>query len=124
LSQQHGSPSISSSSSSSSHHGSVISSSWHGPHPQQSGTFGSELTSSSTPVTLGRSHSAVMATGSTGTHSFDTTSSTLSRSSGGHMSTTVAPPPNVSVTAVSSRPSDKVEPINGSLFAVIFLNIL
>ncbi|XP_023725155.1 E3 ubiquitin-protein ligase SH3RF1 isoform X2 [Cryptotermes secundus] len=107
LSHQHGSPSISSSSSL--HHGSAISSSWHGQHPQQSGTFGSELTSSSTPVTLGRSHSAVMATGSTATHSFDTTSSTLGRSSGGHMSTTVAPPPNVSVTAMSSRPSDKAK---------------
>jgi hypothetical protein len=108
LSQHHGSTSVSSSS----HHGSVISSSWHGQQPQQSGTLGSDLTSNSTPVALGRSHSAVMTTGSTATHSLDATASTLGRNTGGqglvHMSTTVAPPPNVSVTAVTSRSSDKV----------------
>jgi hypothetical protein len=109
LSQHHGSTSVSPSS----YHGSVISSSWHGQQPQQSGTLGSDVTSNSTPVALGRSHSAVMATGSAATHSFDATASTLGRNTGGqglvvHMSTTVAPPPNVSVTAVSSRSSDKV----------------
>jgi hypothetical protein len=49
-----------------------------------------------------------MASGGAVTHSFDTAASTLGRSSGGHLSTTVAPPPNVSVMAVSSRPADKV----------------
>ncbi|XP_021937575.1 E3 ubiquitin-protein ligase SH3RF1 isoform X2 [Zootermopsis nevadensis] len=109
LSQHHGSTSVSPSS----HHGSVISSSWHGQQPQQPGTLGLDLTSNSAPVTLGRSHSAVMATGSTASHGFDASVSTLGRSAVGqglvHMSTTVAPPPNVSVTAVSSRSSDKAK---------------
>ena len=110
----HSSPSVSvshhhgSTSASLSHHGSVISSSWHGQQPQPSSTLGSDPSSNSTPVALGRSHSAVMASGGAVTHSFDTAASTLGRSSGGHLSTTVAPPPNVSVTAVSSRPVDKV----------------
>ena len=71
-----------------------------------------EVTPSTGPVALGRSHSAVMSTGSTPTHSVDTTSGTLGRSAGsqlmGHVSTAVTPPPNVSVSAVSSRSSDKV----------------
>ena len=110
----HSSPSVTlshhhvSTSASSSVHGSVISSSWHGQQPQPASTLGSEPASNPTPVALGRSHSAVMASGSAVTHSFDTAAGTLGRSSGGHLSTTVAPPPNVSVTAVSSRPADKV----------------
>ena len=99
----HGSPSISVSQ----HHG--VSSSWHG---QQPATLVSDVAPSPAPVALGRSHSAVMSTSSTPTHTADTTSSTLGRSSGNqlltHVSTAVTPPPNVSVTAVTSRSTEKV----------------
>ncbi|PSN37671.1 hypothetical protein C0J52_05611 [Blattella germanica] len=108
VSQHHGLTPVSSA-----HHGSIISSSWHGQQPPQTGTLCSEVSPGTVPIALGRSHSAVMATGNTPTHGFDSTTGTLGRSAGSqmlaHVSTAVTPPPNVSVTAVSSRPTDKTK---------------